>query len=477
MNAIAQNLATAVVNMRVESEMLLVGTLLRLASPASCRAVKAIVGPQHFQDPTMARVFHLTCAAAEQGLKAFGLTSWVMMELRADVRVLADIGLTPSALVAKCIAWSGPEIGLEGMARQVRYDHLNTLLDQATDVGDLDQVQELGAEMDALRRAHMSDSTDIEQVGKVVDRVLNEMNLAYQSDTPARDYAFSGLPTLSRMIGGWRRKRFYVIAGRPGMGKSTLSLSALLRTAGKGHGVMLFALEMGRDEVSEIALCDLAWTRHRRIEYRDISSTAVHKEGFAEKLEEVLQIGQLFNSLPLYINDKGGLTVADVRSQALLYRQRLVAEGKRLDVICIDHMGLLKSTGQYRGNKVAETEEVSASLKELAKELDCAVVALAQLSRQTEGRDDKRPTLSDLRWSGGIEQDADCVMMVYREEYYLKKEESDPDKEATRQNKLRACANTLQVFIEKQRGGPTGEVKLFCDIGCGVVRDLEVSHG
>lgn len=261
------------------------------------------------------------------------------------------------------------------------------------------------------------------------------------------------------------------------MGKSTLSLSALLRTAGKGNGVMLFTLEMGRDEVSEIALCDLAWTRHCRIEYRDINSTAVHKEGFAEKLEKVLQVAPLFNSLPFYINDKGGLTVAEIRTLALQYRQRLVAEGKRLDVICIDHMGLLKSTGQYRGNKVAETEEVSASLKELAKELDCAVLALAQLSRQTEGRDDKRPTLSDLRWSGGIEQDADCVMMVYREEYYLKKEEGDPDKESTRQSKLKACANTLQVFIEKQRGGPTGEVKLFCDIGCGVVRDMEVSHG
>jgi replicative DNA helicase len=477
MNAIATIPATAVANMRFESEMELVGTLLKLADAASCRAAKAIVAPQHFQDQTMARLFHFTCTAAEQGLTKFGLTHWVMMELRADERVLADAGLTPSKLVAMSIATAKPEIALEGQARQVRYDHLNTLLDLAAETGDLDQVQSLGAEMEGLRRAHMADSTDIESVGTIVERVVNELNQAYQTETPVKDYAAITLGDLRRMLGGWRRKRYYVIAGRPGMGKSTLSLSTLLRTAMQGHGVMLFALEMGRNEVSEIALCDLAWSRHRRIEYRDISSTAVHHEGFPEKFSELLQVQPLFKSLPFYITDKGGLTVADVRSQALHYRQHLHAEGKRLDVICIDHLGLLKSTGQYRGNKVAETEEVSAALKELAKELDCAVVALAQLSRQTEGREDKRPTLSDLRWSGGIEQDADCVMMVYREEYYLKKQEVESEKEVKRQAKLEACKNTLQVFIEKQRGGPTGEVKLFCDIGCGVVRDLEGNHG
>lgn len=477
MNQMTPIPATAVANMRFDTERAMVGTLLRLGDAASCRAARAIVGPEHFHDPMMARLFHLVCTAADKGLTGYALTQAVLIDLRPDVHVLGEANFTPASLVAHCVAFSLPAIGLEGACRQIRYDYLNVLLDHATDAGDLEQVQSLGAEMEGLRRAHMTESGDVETLARVVERSLVEMNIAYQTETPVKDFAHVGLRDLARMIGGFRRKRYYVIAGRPGMGKSTLALSALLRTAMKGHGVMLFALEMGRDEVSEIAMCDLAWHRHNRIEYRDITSTAVHREGFEAKYDEVLQVRPLFNSLPFYVTDKGGLSVADVRAQALHYRQRLAAEGKRLEVVCIDHLGLLKASGRYQGNKVAETEEVSAALKLLAKELDCSVVALAQLSRQTESRDDKRPTLADLRWSGGIEQDADCVMMVYREEYYLKKEESDPDKETTRQAKLKACANTLQVFIEKQRGGPTGEVKLFCDIGCGVVRDLEVQHG
>lgn len=477
MNAVSPIPAQMVSTMRFESERDLVGTLLFLADAPFCRATTAIVGPQHFADPAMARVFHLTCQAGEHGLKGFKFTHWVMSELRHDERVLADVNLTPSGLVAHCIAHAGPALGLEGLARQVRYDHLNTLLELAAEQEDLTQVQELGAEMEGLKRAHLTEGNDVESMGKVVERSIHELNLAYQTETPMKDYAYSGINSLSRWIGGWRRKRFYVIAGRPSMGKSTLALSALLRTAMKGHGVMLFAIEMGRDEVSEIAMCDLAWSPHRRIEYRDISTTATHHEGFADKFGEVMQVAPMFNSLPFYITDKGGLSVADVRSQALHYKQRLHADGKRLEVVCVDHLGLLKATGNYRGNKVAETEEVSRDLKELAKELDCAVVALAQLSRQTESRDDKRPTLSDLRWSGGIEQDADCVLMVYREEYYLKKEESDSDKEMKRQAKLEKCRNTMQVFIEKQRGGPTGALTLFCDIGCGVVRDFDGGHG
>lgn len=806
---------------RIENELELMGVLMFNPSAASCKAVQAIIGPEHFSEPMMARLFHLIGEGVKDGLDGIKLMQGVRMALLPDAPHLAEIGLTPASLIGACVRRAGPAIALEGAARQIKLDHLVVLLEKATEDGDFVAVQELGAEMEGLRRAHMTDSGDMEAVGRIVDRVLTEMNTAYQTETPVKDYAFSGISSLSRWIGGWRRKRFYVIAGRPSMGKaqpldakvrttagwkpmgeirigerlksidgkqsfvsgifpqgekevfqvtfsdgrttrccgehlwlvhcrhwpdpktlstdqvsellakrryqgrlwidhapasswggnvetslpidpyvlgalvgdgglsqshvrltsasqelldefeqrlngddlrkvsgakygysvsratrllenntlvglkalglfgkrswekfiprayldarpyqrlqllrglldtdgwiekhnsvqfstasvqlaqdvqevarslgawcairqktptyrhrgekkvgrtawvltishpdpaslffvshkssvahgrsrrkmpvfrsivrdgvdvcqcitvthpshlyftddyivthnSTLALSALLRTAIKGHGVVLFALEMGKDEVSEIALCDLAWSAHRRIEYKDITATAVHKEGFEEKYADILQVQPLLNSLPFYMTEKGGLSVPDIRSQALHYKQRLEAEGKRLDVICVDHLGLLKSSGKYRGNKVAETEEISASLKELAKELNCAVIAVAQLSRQTEGRDDKRPTLADLRWSGGIEQDADCVMMVYREEYYLSKQEPDGDKELKRQTKLRECKNTMQVFIEKQRGGARGELKLFCDIGCGVVRDLVRDHG
>lgn len=458
---------------RFETERRLIGALLCMQNPAANRAAAMIVKPDHFSEPMYARVFHLLTKDDKKELQGPAMVAALLHDLHADESVLAEIKWTPEKLVANCVAFAAPGIALEYHARTVKYAALDVMLTAAAEDGDLAAVQSLGAEMEALSRAQYATPSNFEPLAAVAERVLTELSVAYQAGSEAKDFAVAAPSSLGRQIGHWRRKRFYVIAGRPGMGKSTLALSSLVRTALRGYGVLMFSLEMGEDELTEIALCDLAWTPSRRIEYNSIRPNAVMRPGFAEKYGEVQQVAPMLGSAPFYICDKGGLTIGDIRSQALTYQQRLHAMGKRLDVLCVDHLGLIKPTGNYRGNKVAETEEVSAALKQLAKELDCAVVALAQLSRQTEGREDKRPTLSDLRWSGGIEQDADVVMMVYREEYYLRKEEADTDKEALRQRKLTACKNTLQVFVEKNRGGPTGEVKLFCDIGCGVVRNLE----
>lgn len=459
--------------MRFETERALIGALLCLQNPAALRAAALIVKPDHFSEPMFARMFHLLTKDEKKDLTGPAMVAALLHDLHADESVLAEINWTPEKLVGNCVAFAAPGVALEYHARTVKYAALDVMLATATEQGDLAAVQSLGAEMEAINRAQYSVPSNFEPLAAVADRVLVELSVAYQAGSEAKDFAVAAPSELGRQIGHWRRKRFYVVAGRPGMGKSTLALSSLIRTALRGYGVLMFSQEMGEDELTEIALCDLAWTPNRRIEYKDITANAVMRPGFAEKYQELQQVAPMLKSAPFYVCDKGGLTIADIRSQALTYQQRLAGLGKRLDVVVVDHLGLIKPTGNYRGNKVAETEEVSAALKQLAKELDCAVVALAQLSRQTEGREDKRPTLSDLRWSGGIEQDADVVMMVYREEYYLRKEETEADKEMKRQERLKACKNTLQVFIEKNRGGATGEVKLFCDIGCGVVRNLE----
>jgi replicative DNA helicase len=199
--------------------------------------------------------------------------------------------------------------------------------------------------------------------------------------------------------------------------------------------------------------------------------SSVGSNGFETRFDRIHQIAPTFSSLPFEIADRGGLTVPQIRAQAVAYDLKLKAKGKKLEVLCVDHLGLIKASANYKGNKVAETEEVSADLKAMAKDLDVAMVGLAQLSRQVEQRDDKRPNLSDLRWSGGIEQDADCVMFVYREEYYLTKKQPDLKKETERQDRLAECQNKIEVLIEKQRGGPTLAMEFFCDIGCAVVRD------
>ena len=152
--------------------------------------------------------------------------------------------------------------------------------------------------------------------------------------------------------------------------------------------------------------------------------------------------------------------------------------GSRLEVLCIDHLGLIKPSSRYAGNKAAETEETSMSLKQLAKDLDIAVVSLVQLNRGVEGREDKRPGLSDLRWSGAIEQDADVVMFVYRESYYLERRRHDDQvQEVEREHKLKEKQNVIELIIAKQRGGTCPIVDLYCDMGCAFISDMERAHG
>mgnify|MGYP000075280192 CR=1 FL=1 len=464
---------------RFQLERQFVGTLIAMSSASAVKHAHGIVKPDHFADLSMARMFYLLGQVADAGLNGPKLGMGLLQKLSDDAPLLAADKITPQGLIHHCVAYSAPGIAMEQCARMVKIEALKVDLDNATEQGDMQQVQTIAAALDELERAQFGSAHTFRQIGTVVERVVTELNIAYQADTDVKDYAHVALTDLRKMIGGWRRKRFYIIAGRPGMGKTTVTLSTMLRTAQQGHGVLFFSKEMGEDELAEIALCDLAWRIGRRIEYRDISADKVRDPDFEARFSEILQVRPLFNSLPFLINDKPGLTMAQIRAQAVDYQQRLAAEGRRLDVLVVDHLGKIKPTGAYRGNKVAETAEVSNGLKELAKELDCAVIALCQLSRATEGREDKRPGLSDLRWAGEIEQDADCVIMAYREEYYLRKAEADGDKELQRQDKLAKCKNQMQLFIEKNRQGPTGEVRLFCDVACGVVRNLgeEKWHG
>lgn len=462
-------------NDRFENEVGLLGALLSSSSVA-IRAAASILEPAHFSDPFHMTLFRLLCEATDAGLDGFKRSHWIMSEIRG-CPALEELKMTASAMVGRYIANAYPLIAVEPACKSVKYDYLLVKLEIATEQGDMAEVEKCAAEMERIKTSHKTKDEGIEAIGSLSNRLLERLNEAHMAGEPVKDFAYCGAGSLGDLLGGWRRKRFYVIAGRPGMGKSSVALSLLLRTARKGHGVMFFALEMGREELTEMALASIAWNRDSRIEYRDISAAAVHKPGFGEKLERIYQVAPKFNELPFYIGDRGGLTVAEVRSQALQYAQRLAAEGKKLEVVCIDHMGLMKASERYAGNKVSETEEISNGLKTLAKELDCAVIALAQISRGVEGRDDKRPGLSDLRWSGAIEQDADIVMFVYREAYYLERiKHEKADDEIQREARLGEISSRIELIIAKHRGGPCGNVELFCDMGCAVVLDQDAVY-
>ena len=460
---------------RAENEQGLLGALLHYADPTLYRAAVAVCGPEHFGDSFNARVFDIIGRGVAAGLANFPLVHWVIGQLRDD-DTLRELKTTGSAIVARLIGVSFPAISVEGAARQVKHDFLKVQLDNVVEEGDTAAAEETAAEMRRLSLAHLMTDGGMQSIGNAASDVLASLSKAYAEGGATKDYAHPGSATLANIIGGWRRGRFYIVAGRPGMGKTTTALSWLLRTAGKGHGVMFFSLEMGRSELLEIAMCDLAYNHKDRIEYRDIQASAVNAPGFDRKFQRIHAAAERFRQMPFMISDKGGQTIAEIRSQAQQYAQRLAAEGKRLEVICIDHLNLIRASDRYSGSKTAETEEISMTLKQLAKELQCAVICLCQLNRAVEGRDEKRPSLSDLRWSGAIEQDADVVMFVYREAYYLERaKHDDMAKENDRLQRLGHAANKLEVTFGKHRGGPCPVPEFYCDMGCGVVRDLD--HG
>lgn len=280
----------------------------------------------------------------------------------------------------------------------------------------------------------------------------------------------TGLSDLDDALGGWRRKQYAIIAGRPSMGKTAVATSAMLRTAMSGVGVLYFSLEMPTTALAARCLSDFAWSPDSQVPY-----AAMLANNLTDHQHRLLgEVAAHWATLPVTIDDQRGLSMAEIAARTRAEAQRLEREGKTLGLVIIDHLGLVRPSGRYAGNKVQETGEISDALATLAKDQNVAVVALHQLNRGTEGRDNKRPTLADLRNSGDLEQDADVVCFCYREAYYLERMKYDAgsQQELQRQAELDACRNTLEILIAKNRNGPTKAVTLFCDMASNVIRDL-----
>lgn len=241
----------------------------------------------------------------------------------------------------------------------------------------------------------------------------------------------SGYPDLDRMTSGFQKSDLIIVAARPSVGKTAFALNIAQNVAARsGHPVAIFSLEMSASQLAQRMLC--AESNIDSHKFR----TGMMEDDDWERL--TMAIGTLAEA-PIYIDDSAGTTVYDIRGKC----RRLKAE-RGIGLVLIDYLQLINSRGG-RESRQQEISEISRSLKALARELECPVIALSQLSRGVEQRQDKRPLLSDLRESGSIEQDADIVAFLYREDYY------DPETEKQ---------NIIEIIIGKQRNGPVGKVEL-----------------
>ncbi|RZO93317.1 MAG: replicative DNA helicase [alpha proteobacterium HIMB114] len=264
----------------------------------------------------------------------------------------------------------------------------------------------------------------------------------------------SGLTDLDDRLGGLHKQDLIIIAGRPSMGKTALATNIAFNAAeniqkqNKKTSVAFFSLEMSSEQLSTRILSEQS-----RIKSNDIRRGKINQEDF----EKFIEASKNLENLPLHIDDTPAITIS-----ALSNRARRLKRKQGLDLIVIDYIQLMKSSGYRKEGRVLEIAEITQGLKALAKELDVPVLALSQLSRQVEQREDKKPQLADLRESGSIEQDADVVMFVFREQYYLEKQEPKlgTAEHVEWQEKMNQVHNQAEIIIGKQRHGPTGLIKL-----------------
>ena len=284
-----------------------------------------------------------------------------------------------------------------------------------------------------------------------------KMTIEMASNAYKNDEGIVGVPTglsdLDDRLGGMHKSDLLIIAGRPSMGKTALATNIAFNAAkkiqedGRKSTIAFFSLEMSSEQLSTRILAEQS-----RIKSNDIRRGRISEEQFDKFIETSKNVSEL----PLYIDETPAISIA-----ALSNRARRIKRLHGLDLVVIDYIQLMRASN-FKDGRVQEISEITQGLKALAKELAVPVLALSQLSRAVEQRDDKKPQLSDLRESGSIEQDADVVMFVYREAYYLEKKEPRPATvdHAEWQAKMNEVSNLAEILISKQRHGPTGNVML-----------------
>lgn len=319
--------------------------------------------------------------------------------------------------------------------------------------------------LDALLSERSRSATPGVTFRQALTSAIDATAIAYQLDGRPTGIPY-GLADLDRLTSGMQPAELIVMAGRPGMGKTALGLGVSRNVAEAGKSVLYYSLEMSDVALAHRVLSDVLYDQGVKLSYWALRAGKMTEREF----EAMADMAKAIASLPIKIEQQPGLTMAQIAARARQHKRR-----HGLDLLVVDHMHLIRPSERYAGHRVEEIGEVTRGLKGLAKELSIPVLALCQLSRDVEKREDKRPNMADLRGSGDIEQDADVIIMLYREAYYLlrsKPNEANREAFAEWLTECDSSVNKLEAIIEKQRSGPTGTINLFCSIEHNAVRTM-----
>ncbi|HUC17619.1 MAG TPA: replicative DNA helicase [Acetobacteraceae bacterium] len=470
----------------LEAEQALLGALL--ANNKAFERVSEFLVPDHFADPIHVRIFEAIRRRVETGQLADAVT------LRAEFEhsgVLEEVGGT--AYLAQLLAAT---VGIINAGEYGRTIHDAWLRRQLIDLGEVVVNRAFGAEPELTARDQVEAAEqslyDLATRGAGEGGFLNfERALAQAIESAERAFRrtghVSGLTTglrdLDAKTGGLHPSDLVVLAGRPGMGKTSLAVciavgaarALLAVSAGnsKRPAVAIFSLEMSAEQLATRVLAEQARISGDRIRRGEIGQ---------RDFDRFVAVSREISSLPLEIDDTPAITLSALRTRA-----RRLKRTRGLALLVIDYLQLMRpAAGTRPENRVLEISHITQGLKAIAKELEVPVLALSQLSRAVEAREDKRPQLADLRESGTIEQDADSVMFIYRDEYYYAQrapkqmsfESEERFQEATEkwQRDMERVHNRAELFLAKQRHGPTGKIDLFFEAEFTRFADLDLQH-
>jgi replicative DNA helicase len=454
----------------IEAEQALLGAIL--VNNEAFYRVSDFLGPEHFFEPIHQQLYELTANLIRAGKIATPITLKTFLPADVDIG-----GLNASQYLARLAAEATTVISAADYGRtvcdlavrrnliRIGEDMVNVAFDAPVDFAPREQIEDAERKLYEIAETSRFGS-GFQRFAQALTTAVDMAARAYQRDGKLSGLA-TGLKDLDAKMGGLQPSDLIIVAGRPGMGKTALATNIAYNiakahrgeTRADGHiatvdgGIVgFFSLEMSAEQLATRIIA----------ERTGIPSSSIRRGGINETdFEKIKDVSIELQHLPFYVDETGGLSIAQLAARA-----RRLKRQRGLDVLVIDYIQLLQGS-QRKANesRVQEVTEITTNLKALAKELNVPIVALSQLSRQVESRDDKRPQLSDLRESGSIEQDADVVLFVFREEYYLANKEPRPGTEEHLkwQTEMDLVMGKAELIIGKQRHGPTGTVQVQFD--------------
>lgn len=450
----------------IEAEQQLLGAIL--TNNDIFDRIASIIGPQHFYDPVHARIFDVAATriaknalASPVTLKNFLDDDEGLKELGGPAYLVRLAGSAISAFAAKDYAQMIYDLAIR--RKLIEVGETISAKAQKVEVSSEPSAQIVEAEQELYALAEQGTSeSGFQSFLRAVTDAVNVANAAYQREGGMSGVS-TGLIDMDKKLGGLHKSDLLILAGRPSMGKTSLATNIAFNVAKAykkgllpdgsegavdGGVVGFYSLEMSAEQLAARILSEASEVPSEQIRRGDMT------EG---EFRRFVDAAKSLEACPLFIDDTPALPISQLAARA-----RRLKRTHGLDVLMVDYLQLVRGTGRSE-NRVNEISEITMGLKAIAKELDIPVIALSQLSRQVENREDKRPQLSDLRESGSIEQDADVVMFVFREEYYVEREkpgDHEMEKMAEWQERMERLHGKAEVVIGKQRHGPIGTVEL-----------------